>query len=582
MNDIHLKEGVLLQGGKYRVVRFISSGGFGCTYEALHTMFNLRVALKEFFISDFCNRNQQTGEISLATQSRAELVGKLKKKFVEEARSVFQMQHPNIVRVIDVFEENGTAYYAMDFIDGHSLHEEVKQRGSLPESEAVGYVRQVADALRYVHSLNRLHLDIKPGNIMLDRKGNAVLIDFGASKHYDEESGENTSTLLGVNTKGYAPVEQQKSSFTTFNPAADIYALGATLYKLLTGVTPPDAVSLLSEEETLPPLPTTVSPQVRSAVYAAMRLKRKDRPQSIDEFLALLDGTPRRIEDGTTMDDGIPMGEVVDSAPETEHDRGGFKMWRDRNWFTNVSLIVMALWSLWLWLIVEGRIFWDEYLLIFEIFGPILCFVGVLRILRNRREGYLPLLLGLLVMVGYDIVDGVIYGIGRYVVGVIYSLCYELSFYLLLLTLFIRKNGVSAFRLLKEAKRKERQPYFVWKSRHWAVNAITCLTSVTALLYVGIPVWSSSHYSLLPLSLMCCYSLYLVFRNDRSALVLLPLWAIWGIWIFGNSWDRWSWLLSAEEKVVLWGFIVVPVLCIVELAALFIRKGGRSAISLME
>ncbi|MCD7721733.1 MAG: protein kinase [Prevotellaceae bacterium] len=289
---MHLPDGTLLQGGKYRIVHFISSGGFGCTYEAVHTLFDLRVAIKELFISDFCNRNPATGSVSLISQSRAELVGKLRKKFVEEARSVFKMQHPNIIRVIDIFEENGTAYYAMDYVEGHSLHEEVKQRGSLPESEAVGYVRQVADALRYVHSLNRLHLDIKPGNIMLDRKGNAVLIDFGASKHYDEESGENTSTLLGVNTKGYAPVEQQNSSFTTFSPATDIYALGATLYKLLTGITPPEAVRLLAEEETLPPLPTTISPMVRSAVSAAMQLKRKNRPQSVDDFLALLTGQP--------------------------------------------------------------------------------------------------------------------------------------------------------------------------------------------------------------------------------------------------------------------------------------------------
>ena len=285
---MHLQNNTLLQGGKYKIVRFIASGGFGCTYEAHHTLLDLRVALKEFFVSDFCNRNEDTGDVSVGTQSKMELYGKLKKKFLEEARSLYKMKHPGIVRVIDVFEENGTAYYAMEYIDGESLGDLVKRKGKLPEAEVVGYIRQVAEALKYVHSLNRLHLDIKPGNIMLNKDGKAVLIDFGASKHYDDETGENTSTLLGINTKGYAPVEQVNQSFKSFSPATDIYALGATLYKLLTGITPPPSTLLHSEEATLDPLPSYVSTSTRQAVEAAMQLLRKNRPQSVKEWLAIL------------------------------------------------------------------------------------------------------------------------------------------------------------------------------------------------------------------------------------------------------------------------------------------------------
>ena len=284
---MHLQNNTLLQGGKYKIVRFIASGGFGCTYEAHHTLLDLRVALKEFFVSDFCNRNEDTGDVSVGTQSKMELYGKLKKKFLEEARSLYKMKHPGIVRVIDVFEENGTAYYAMEYIDGESLGDLVKRKGKLPEAEVVGYIRQVAEALKYVHSLNRLHLDIKPGNIMLNKDGKAVLIDFGASKHYDDETGENTSTLLGINTKGYAPVEQVNQSFKSFSPATDIYALGATLYKLLTGITPPPSTLLHSEEATLDPLPSYVSTSTRQAVEAAMQLLRKNRPQSVKEWLAI-------------------------------------------------------------------------------------------------------------------------------------------------------------------------------------------------------------------------------------------------------------------------------------------------------
>ena len=289
---MHLKNNSLLQGGKYQIVRFIGAGGFGCTYEAKHTLLDSRVALKEFFVNDFCNRDEETGQVSIATQSKVELVGKLKKKFIEEARALFQMHHPGIVRVIDIFEENGTAYYVMEYVDGQSLGDLVKQRGCLPEAEAVGYIRQVAEALTYVHGLNRLHLDIKPGNIMLNAEGKAILIDFGASKHYDDETGENTSTLLGVNTKGYAPVEQVNQSFTSFSPATDIYALGATLYKLLTGVTPPPSTILHAEEATLAPLPPSVSAATRKAVAAAMQLLRKNRPQTVTAWLAMLTTTP--------------------------------------------------------------------------------------------------------------------------------------------------------------------------------------------------------------------------------------------------------------------------------------------------
>ena len=321
---MHLQQGTLLQGDKYRIERFIASGGFGCTYEAYHTLLDERVALKEFFVSDFCNRDEKTGQVSVGTQSKVALYGKLKKKFMDEARALYKMKHAGIVRVTDVFEENGTAYYAMEYIDGQSLSDVVKKRGKLPEAEAVDYIRQVAEALKYVHSLNRLHLDIKPGNIMLDREDKAVLIDFGASKHYDDETGENTSTLLGINTKGYAPVEQVNQSFKSFSPATDIYALGATLYKLLTGITPPPSTLLHSEEATLAPLPSTISPSTRKAVESAMQLLRKNRPQTIDAWMQMLSGAASNVNDRESgHDEQTVVAEVtVLSAPQHKQTSG--------------------------------------------------------------------------------------------------------------------------------------------------------------------------------------------------------------------------------------------------------------------
>ena len=287
-NSSHLPAGTLLQGGKYRIVRFIGSGGFGCTYEAEHVMLEKRVAIKEFFVKDFCNRDENTSEVVVATQSKRALVEKIHRKFIDEAKSLCRLQHPGIVRVSDVFEENGTAYYVMDYIAGHSLQDIVKAEGRLTEARSLKYIREVSEALSYVHSHNRLHLDIKPGNIMIDGNDHAILIDFGASKQYDEASGENTSTLMG-RTPGYAPPEQMSNKVGKFLPATDIYALGATLYKCLTGETPLDTSDLISGEE-LVPLPSSVHESTRRAVSAAMELNKGKRPQSIEAFLSMLAG----------------------------------------------------------------------------------------------------------------------------------------------------------------------------------------------------------------------------------------------------------------------------------------------------
>ncbi len=303
---MNLSEGTLLQGGKYRIVRFISSGGFGCTYEAEHVMLQKRVAIKEFFAKDFCNRDGATSRVTVGTESKAPLVNKLRCKFIDEARALSKLEHPHIVRVSDVFEENGTAYYVMDYIDGRSLGDISNEQGAIPEYKAVKYIRQTAEALKYVHNHHMLHLDIKPSNIMIDEQDNAVLIDFGASKQYDEESGENTSTLMGK-TPGYAPLEQMGNDVVQFHAATDIYSLGATLYKLLTGNTPLSANRLASGEQ-LRPLPDAISKNVRDAVNAAMRSIKAERPQNIDEFLNILNGNEDEGEDTIIDNPGTHPG----------------------------------------------------------------------------------------------------------------------------------------------------------------------------------------------------------------------------------------------------------------------------------
>ena len=321
---MNLKTGHQLAGGRYRVERVLGQGGFGITYEARDTKFKSRVksvAIKEFFVKDFCNREQETNRIIVATQSKVELVEKLRNKFIDEANALFELEHPGIVRVTDTFEENGTAYYVMEYINGSSLSTIIETEGPLNENKALGYIRQAASALEYLHGQNRLHLDIKPQNIMVDNDGRVVLIDFGVSKQYDEVNGENTSTLLG-STPGYAPIEQSGSGVAEFYPSTDIYSLGATLYKLLTGNTPLPAHQLASGEM-LPPLPHSVSATTRKAVESAMSLNRNNRPQSIGEFLSQLEGNVKA-ESGKVKTESNDDGETVianSSTPGGEMSR---------------------------------------------------------------------------------------------------------------------------------------------------------------------------------------------------------------------------------------------------------------------
>lgn len=184
--------------------------------------------------------------------------------------------------------ETDTAYYVMDYVDGESLENLLKRRGSLPEDEALPIILKVADALSYLHKKGRFHLDVKPGNIMLRNDGKVILIDFGSSKQYAEVDGEDTSTLAPCYTSGYAPIEQMNPQKTKYTAATDIYALGATLHKMLTGQKPPSAISIQNGDEPLATLPEEITPSTHAAITAAMRLNREDRTQNIEEFVAAI------------------------------------------------------------------------------------------------------------------------------------------------------------------------------------------------------------------------------------------------------------------------------------------------------
>ena len=288
-----LRSNSTLQGGKYRIIKKLGQGGFGITYLAENTMLEGKVAIKEFFFKEYCERNELTCHVTVPTSNNRDTVQRFKQKFIKEAKTIFRLNHPNIVRILDVFEENDTAYYVMEYIEGESLSDMVTRRGAIPFAEAIGYVKAAAEALMYIHSKKINHLDIKPGNLMKrNEDGEIVLIDFGVAKQYDLDTSQGTTTTpVGISC-GYSPTEQyRKNGVQTFSPQSDVYSLAATLFKLLTGNTPPEAMEI--QDEGLP-VAELQAKHIPSAVISAIAMAMKgrhERTQSVELFIANLQKT---------------------------------------------------------------------------------------------------------------------------------------------------------------------------------------------------------------------------------------------------------------------------------------------------
>ncbi|MBR4388817.1 MAG: protein kinase [Prevotella sp.] len=294
MSDINLSSmlpvGTMLKD-TYRIEGFLSSGGFGNTYVATNFTFNEKVAVKEFFLRGV---NLRDGEstVSVSNPDNRALFDEQLEKFRKEAQRIRRLRSPHVVRVHDLFNANGTAYYVMDYIDGESLAARLRRtQQPLSESEAMGYFSQVLDALEAIHAAGLCHMDLKPDNVMVDKEDNAVLIDFGASKKI--ASDQLTSTVPGVSyTNGYAPPEQLESDMDNFGPWTDIYALGATLYKLLTNRKPPMPSAIYSDPtpdkcRSLK-FPEGVSEQTRQLVRRLMTVVWHERPQSVADVRRMM------------------------------------------------------------------------------------------------------------------------------------------------------------------------------------------------------------------------------------------------------------------------------------------------------
>lgn len=283
-----LNEGTVL-AGQYIIEKVLGQGGFGITYQARDHKSGQKVAVKEFFPDSMATRTQATTVMPFSGE-RGESYEYGKACFLQEAETLAEfIGNENIVRIHSYFEENGTAYFVMDFIEGMSFDNVIKQRGGkVSVEEAINTLVPIMDALGAVHSKGIIHRDVTPDNIYITNSGVVKLLDFGAARY---SLGDKSRSLDVVLKHGFAPKEQYTRRGKQ-GPFTDIYAMGASFYYAITGKRPPDSVERMDEDELVPPssLGVKISAQVEDAILKALNVQPQDRFQSMAEFKAALLG----------------------------------------------------------------------------------------------------------------------------------------------------------------------------------------------------------------------------------------------------------------------------------------------------
>lgn len=325
MTSTQLQPGTVIHGthNDYRIERVLGQGSFGITYVA-----NVRlkgrlgaiestamVAIKEFFLRDVSSRNG----LRVFSVSDSTLCSDYRRDFLREAQNLSRLDNDHIVKVLETIEENDTVYYVMEYLSGGNLDQHILSHGKLSCREALDIAIQIGEVLKCMHAQHMLHLDLKPLNVMRGEDGHIVLIDFGLSKCFGADGQPESSTRIGQGTTGYAPIEQHSfKKADGFMPTLDIYALGATLFKMLTGCVPPEASVVLNEGLPVDELSSAgVPPAIIALVERAMQPLRRMRHQTVGEFIdeaqRLLASAPSSVDGPAALSADVPtpVGEAT-------------------------------------------------------------------------------------------------------------------------------------------------------------------------------------------------------------------------------------------------------------------------------
>ncbi|MBL1141357.1 MAG: serine/threonine protein kinase [Proteobacteria bacterium] len=278
----------------YTIKSVLGQGGFGITYLAQDNTLEREVAIKEFMPRDIAGRGNDYTVQTINKELHEKLIWGME-RFIREARTLSKFNHDNIVRVYSVFEANNTAYMVMSYEHGISFHEKLLRDGRPGEQELMHLLLGLIDGLEVLHEARFIHRDIKPGNIFIREDGTAILLDFGSAR---QAIGEETMTLTKVVTPGYAPFEQYYGRSDMQGPWTDIYSLGATIYKAITGEPPMDSTfrNRYTGEEAINEIWNELDKHSKEystfflrAIEHALRSNHKERPQSVQEWRTMLE-----------------------------------------------------------------------------------------------------------------------------------------------------------------------------------------------------------------------------------------------------------------------------------------------------
>ncbi|MEP2641492.1 serine/threonine-protein kinase [Roseobacter sp.] len=324
VNSQALEPGCQLLSGQYEIIRYLSSGGFAITYLARDSL-NRTVVIKECFPEAFCHRIHQT--VRARAETYAADFRSVVRSFIREAHALSQLDHPGVVGVHQVFEDNETAYMALDLVDGKDLLDMIETGDpALTPAQVRGLALALLDAIGHVHSQDLLHRDISPDNILVDREGRPVLIDFGAARQEASRKSRVLTTVLVVKD-GYSPQEFYVAGSQQY-PSSDLYALAASLTHLICGEAPPDAQTRLAalaqnQPDVLQPLKgrfPAYDDAFLTAIDQAMHIVPAERIQSAAEWAAMIDGTRQDAQTRAQLHEDEALERTVSDLVQAQID----------------------------------------------------------------------------------------------------------------------------------------------------------------------------------------------------------------------------------------------------------------------